>query len=147
MKILINTLLITCISLFSFGVTGATPAKDFGVCLVDNLNGKERKKLAKWIFFGIAAHPEIKKYSRITTEDSVESNIYTGSLITRLLAENCPSEMKSALKEDPMAIENAFKIVGEVAMQELMNNQDVITAITGYIKHTDQVKITELINE
>ena len=31
----------------------------FANCLVDALNGKERKQLAKWIFFGIAAHPTI----------------------------------------------------------------------------------------
>ncbi|MGD8992745.1 MAG: hypothetical protein PVI00_14915 [Desulfobacterales bacterium] len=114
---------------------------DLGTCLVDSLTGKERKNLAKWIYFALAAHPEMSSYSNIKQDDRVKIDKYVGTLVTRLLAEDCASEFKSAQKTDPLALRKAFELVGQVAMQELMTNQDVKTSITSYIQYADQKKI------
>ncbi len=114
---------------------------DLGTCLVDSLTGKERKNLAKWIYFAIAAHPEMSSYSNIKQEDRVKIDKYVGTLVTRLLAEDCASEVKSAQKADPLALGKAFELVGQVAMQELVTNQDVETSLYSYVKYTDQKKI------
>ena len=114
---------------------------DLGTCLVDSLTGKERKNLAKWIYFALAAHPEMSSYSNIKQEDRVKIDKYVGTLVTRLLAEDCASEFKSVQKADPLALRKAFEFVGQVAMQELMTNQDVMTSISSYIKYADQKKI------
>ncbi len=37
-------------------------------CFVDSLNGKERKQLATWIYFAVAAHPEMKPFSNISPQ-------------------------------------------------------------------------------
>ncbi|GAB1266704.1 hypothetical protein [Aurantivibrio infirmus] len=120
---------------------------DLGSCLVDHLDGKERKNLAKWIFFAIAAHPEINKYSSATSADVTESDRFVGSLVTRLMTEDCPKELQTANRANPRAIEQAFELVGQVAMQELMTNQNVTTTITNYVKYADQDKITKLLTE
>ncbi len=147
MKNLINIAIFTAFLFLPIGSIAATPTEVFGGCLIDNLNGKERKNLAKWIFFAIAAHPEIKSYSKITSNDVTDSDKYVGSLITRLLTENCQNEMKAANKADPQAIEKAFRLVGEVAMQELMTDKDVTATITSYINYTDQEKINKTLSE
>lgn len=116
---------------------------NLGTCLIDSLTGKERKNLAKWIYFAIAAHPEMSSYSNIKQEDRVKIDKYVGNLVTRLLAEDCASEFKSAQTTDPLALRKAFELVGQVAMQELMTNQNVKTSITSYVKYTDQNKIQE----
>ena len=60
----------------------------------------------------------------------------------RLLAEDCPEKTKKALKEDgSIAIENAFRLVGEVAMQELMTNQNVSMSIANFEKYVDKKKL------
>lgn len=125
----------------------ASPTDTFANCLVDTLNGKERKNLAKWIFFAIAAHPEIKSYSKASLKDINNSDKYVGKLITKLLTVDCPNELKNATKSNPRAIEQGFGLVGKVAMQELMTNQNVTKAISNYIQYADQEKINQVLSK
>ena len=124
-----------------------SPTNMFAGCMVDALSGKERKGLAKWIFFSIAAHPEIKSYSSASQKDIKESDEYVGKLITRLLTANCPDELKRAHKSDPLAVQKAFELVGQVAMQELMTNQDVMKTLTNYAQYADKEKINKILSE
>jgi len=128
-------------------VLAESPTDRFAVCMADNLNGKERKNLAKWIFFSIAAHPEIKPYSRASRQNVEESDQYVGKLITRLLTADCPGELKSASASDPLALQKAFEMVGQVAMQELMTNQEVMKTLTNYAQYADQEKINKLLGQ
>ncbi len=67
--------------------------------------------------------------------------------MTRLLVEDCEQEFIVAQKRDPLAVEAAFEMVGKVAMQELMNSEDVTQSITNYVKYTDQKAISKLFNQ
>ena len=147
MKTFISILAITVGLLTGAPVSATTPENTLALCLVDNLDGKERRNLAKWISFAISAHPEIKPYSSATPEDIRETDEYIGALVTRLLTSDCPTELKDAARYDPMAINNAFELVGRVAMQELMNNQDVVNGLTNYSNYTDNQKIMEILSE
>ena len=147
MKTTVKVILLTMGVIIATPVYSASPVDGLGVCLVDSLNGKERKALAKWIFFAIAAHPEINTYSSATGGDIQESDEYIGKLITRLLAENCPGELRKAYEADPMAIQKAFELVGKVAMQELMTDEHVMMAITNYANYVDQEKLQRVILE
>ncbi|MEE4252378.1 MAG: YceI family protein [Alcanivoracaceae bacterium] len=146
MKNLIKILLIVSCAVSANQAMASSPTEALAGCLVDTLNGKERKSLAKWIFFSVAAHPEIKPYSNASTKDIEDSDKLTGALITRLLTESCPNELKAANRSDHMALQKAFEIVGQVAMQELMTNDDVMRTISGYAKYVDQEKIGKLLN-
>jgi len=117
----------------------------FARCLIDALNGKERKNLAKWIFFSIAAHPEIEKFSAITKADIDKSDKFVGKLVTRLLSVDCPTELQQANAVNPNAVKKGFELVGQVAMQELMNNKKVMDSITNYAKYADQEAISKLL--
>lgn len=113
--------------------------------MTDSLNGKERKELAKWIFLAMSSHDTIKPYSKITQSDIDESNKYMASLVTRLMTEDCPKQVKEAYKiSGAKAIENAFGIVGEVAMQELMNDPKVGAAFDEYGKYIDEQKFNSI---
>jgi len=122
----------------------ANPVASLGGCLVDSLDGKERKLLAKWIFFAIAAHPEIKQFSKMTEKDIEDTDKSVGALITRLLTVDCEDKFKAAQKVDRTALPQAFRLVGEVAMKELMQDKSVTSSITGYAKYIDKDKITAL---
>lgn len=136
------------LSFAAFSLPALANTQTLGQCLVDSLNGKERKELAKWIYFAIAAHPEMNSFSNITNKDRDNIDKYIGKLVTRLLAEDCSLELKAAQNSDPMAIQKAFELVGQVAMQELMANEGVMTRITSYVKYLDEDKISSaLTNE
>jgi len=137
--------LIMCLSMVA-PVLADSPTNVLGTCLVDHLNGIERKNLAKWIFFSIASHPELKSYSKASANDVTKSDQNIGKLITRLLTEDCPSELRTANSADPQALENAFSLVGRVAMQELMTNQEVTKAISNYTEYADMEKINKILS-
>ncbi len=140
-------LIITLLSTLLFATpANAGPASDaLGVCLIDSLNGKERKTLAKWIFLGMAAHPDMSKLADVPPELQLETDIFIGELLTRLLTEDCIAETKEAFStESTLAFATAFELVGKVAMQELMTNTDVSTALTGYNEFVDLHKLGDL---
>jgi len=145
MKNLLFLLLVLPAVAMSNKAVAANETNILANCLIDSLNGKERKQLAKWVFLAIAAHPEIETLSNASSKDRQQSDQTVGQLITRLLTENCPTELVKANNADPMAINHAFELVGKVAMQELMNHQATMEALTNYVNYTDQAKINTLL--
>ncbi len=142
-RILIITILST-ILISAPALSG--PASDaLGTCMTDSLNGKERKQLGKWVFLAMSVHPEISKFSNVTEELQNESDKFIGSLITRLLTEDCSAEARIALNnESSVALTSAFEVVGKVAMQELMRDKNVNNAISGFEKYLDKEKLNAL---
>jgi len=120
-------------------------AEELGVCLTDSLNGKERKSLAKWIYFGMSTHSTIKQYSNATQNDFFNMNRYVGGLITRLMTEDCPATAIAAFKEGgASAFEYAFGIVGQVAMQEIMAEPNVTQALGAFEEYLDKDKFDRI---
>ena len=147
MKDLVKVTVLSIGLLSGASVFASTPTEALGTCLVDTLNGKERKNLAKWIYFAIGSHPEIKSFMNATPDNIQKSDEYVGKLITKILTVDCPKELSVANKSDPLAIQKAFEWVGQVAMQELMANQDTMKALTNYAAYTDQEKINEILSK
>lgn len=143
---LISISMLAAASIFPLA-SQANEAQTLGTCLVDSLNGKERKALIKWVYFSMSSHPELEKFIVASNEDITGSNQTMGTLVTRLFTEDCPKEAIAANKADPLAIQKAFEFVGQVAMQELMTNPNVMTSITQYIHYSDQNKINSLFVE
>ena len=146
MQRMILVLLMIVASHFTNVAHAATATDKFATCLVESLNGKERKGLATWIFMSIAAHPEISPFGNVTQADRQRSDEFVGALITRLLVDDCPTQLNAANAANHMAIEKAFELVGQVAMQELMTNQDVMVALTNYARFADMEKIRDQLN-
>lgn len=132
---------------FTTSALANSASEKLGTCMVDTLNGKERKSLAKWIFLAMSTHPEINIYSKATAKDIESSDEYVGKLITRILTVACPEELTLANKSDPLAIQKAFETVGRVAMQELMSNQETMKALNNYTQYADQEKIKALLTK
>ncbi len=126
-------------------ISGSTQAASLGSCLVDSLDGKERKQLVRWIYFAIAAHPDMSSYSKITEEDRLNTDKYVGKLVSRLLIEDCAEVLKEAQKADPLALQKAFEMVGKVAMQDTMTDPSVLASISNYAKYTDLEKIEAIL--
>lgn len=112
-------------------------ATSFGQCLVDALSADERKSLARWVFFSMAVHDDIQKFASVSEEDRAASDLQVGSLVTRLLADDCPDAFREATSVDPLAVQRAFELVGQVAMGELMQDEKVLKAIGNYGNFVD----------
>lgn len=130
------------LSLVAMAEASAGPATDaLSVCLADSTTGKDRKDLARWMFAGVSAHPEMRSLSKVTPEmrDNLDRNM--GGIVTRLLTEDCSSQAALAMEQDGSeSFEKAFGSIGRLAMQELMSNQDVTVAFSGYEKYLDKAR-------
>ena len=120
--------------------------EQLGSCMVDSLTGKEKKQLATWIFFAMAAHPDIKEFGNVTAEDQANIDKTIGALVTRLLTETCAAQLQAGYREGgQLAIQNAFELVGKVAMEELMSNNNVMASVAGYSKFIDEKKLESVL--
>lgn len=141
MKNILLPLLLSAVTMLPSYTFASQEAQQLAVCLTDSLNGKERKNLAKWIYLGMSTHSIIKPFSNATEQDIDDTNRYVGALVTRLLTEDCPKQAKAAIDVGGQgAMENAFRLVGEVAMQELMTEPSVGNALGAFDKYLDQEK-------
>lgn len=111
-------------------------------CMTDNTTGKDRKDMARWIFAGMAVHPEIQNFSNVTEIDREELDKKLAAIVTRLLTENCKTQTKLALEKeaDEAPIKTSFSVLGQLAMQELMSNSKVQTVFTSFAKYLDKEK-------
>lgn len=122
-------------------VLASDTAAALGSCLGDHTTGKDRKDLAQWVFAAMAAHPEIKPLSNVTEANREEMDRSMAALATRLLTENCRTEAKAAISTGgSAAIEAAFEVLGQLAMQEIMSDASVNASITRYGKYLDNAK-------
>lgn len=134
--------LIAALSALHIPCAIAGPASDsLSACVADNTTGKDRKDLARWIFASMATHPEMERHSSITAADREELDKSLATIVTKLLTENCKAETKLAYeKEGNAALETAFRVFGELAMQELMSNSTVKSTFEKYAVYLDQKK-------
>ena len=125
------TLLVTVALLSMPTLALAQPQADaLGACLADNTTGKDRKDLAKWIFLGMAAHPDIKQYAVPTTSAATEEIARTvAALVTRLLTESCANETRAVARR-PRRLR--WLRLGQVAMLELIRQGDWLTRCSSY---------------
>ena len=104
------------------------PIAALKTCVTDNTSGRDRKDLAKWVFFAMAAHPEMKPYADTKVAAAVdESSQKLAALVTRLLTESCVNEVRAVMKtgQGSQALRYAFESLGQLAMQELMADKTV----------------------
>lgn len=131
-------------SLFSTPASAASLVENASTCLADSTSGKDRKDLARWIFLAMASHPEIKSLSAATPEVADQASRAAGALFTRLLTENCATEIRALVKaEGTGAMKKAFEFLGQLAMQELMSNREVAGNLTAFERYVDVPKITQ----
>ncbi|MBB1427022.1 hypothetical protein ACRN9Z_02385 [Shewanella frigidimarina] len=141
MKLISTIILIAAVMSPHALASTVSATQQLGVCLTDSMNGKERKNLAKWIYFGMSQHSTIKPYSNVSDANLDQMNKYVGELITRLITKDCKEISNKAMEENSAAFESAFSIVGKVAMQELMTESSVSQSLGAFEKYLDTEKI------
>ncbi|KPF48469.1 hypothetical protein IP87_18055 [beta proteobacterium AAP121] len=111
-------------------------------CIAEGATGKDRKDLARWMFVAMAAHPDMRAISSVPAAATDSASRAAGELFTKLLAETCPAQVKAAMQAGgPMAIQAAFQVLGQLAMQELMSDKDVLASMAILERYIDKQKI------
>jgi len=126
-------------------VWAQSTAQPLSQCLAETTTGKDRKDLARWVFFALASHPDIKQFASATAKAAkAEAHKTMADLVTRLLTDSCLKQTQAAFKEGgSRAIELAFQTLGQLAMQELMTDPAVSASMSEFEKQVDQTKLNK----
>lgn len=143
----VTVLLLSLASLFAADSAVASDSIDAASsCLTDSTTGRDRKDLVRWIFLAMSKHPEIEQLAASTTAIDEESNKVVGALFTRLVADDCATEIRAMIAEHgPASLSKAFEVLGRVAMMELMAHPNVNGTFSGLDRYTDQERISEVL--
>ena len=108
-------------------------------CVVMRTTGADRILAAKWIFAAMAKSPQIAELSAVNDQRRVELDKAFSKLLTRIVMKDCFAEVQPVAAEN---FEDAFELVGrslgEVAMQEVMGNENVDKAIAAYTDYLSE---------
>jgi hypothetical protein len=142
-NLLLGLLLAAC----ALGAQAQPTVDAFAKCLSESTTGKDRKDLARWLFLSMSAHPDMKAVATVLPSAPEESHRIAGALFTRLIAEQCPKQAKAAVDAvGPVAIQSAFTVLGQLAMQELMADKDVAAGMSMLQRHIDSAKLQAAIS-
>jgi len=120
-------------------------ADDMGRCLVSKTTTQDKTDLVRWIFASVTLHPEVAALAKITVKEREAINERAGKLVEKLLTDSCRYKAMDALKyEGALAFQTSFQVLGQVAMQELMTNENVKKGFGELSKYMDNSKIEAL---
>lgn len=142
MKTIIKTVLASaglCLSL-------SAAANPLATCMTASLQEGDKTKMVEWLYFSMSAHPDTADYADVTRAQRIKSDKSIGALVTRLLTQDCQEEFAAAAKQDITTVQRSFEYLGQMALEELMSNQDVVKAIAGYANHTDLSILSSAVN-
>ncbi len=144
---MIRALLITLLALVPL-LGHADSSASLSTCVADNTSGKQRKDLARWVFLSMAAHPELKQFTSTAADDARESTDRSiAELFEVLITEQCADEANATYRElGTPGLQVAFETLGQLAMQELMSNEDANAAMTAFDRYLDNEKINATLN-
>ena len=129
-------------SAITVSYAAATPISDaLGACMADHTTGKDRKDMARWIFVTMSVHPALQDISKVSKDDINDVDMLMGAMVTKLLTEDCASQAKKAMDEGTESFKAAFSVVGQLAMQELMNNPGVKASLSGFTNYINKDKM------
>lgn len=107
-----------------------------GECLVLKTSGQDRVDLMKWLNAALLAHPALSSQQYSVTEmDTIDKK--TADLFTRLMTKDCKTEVENASEDGTDGISVGFAVLGQVAMQDLMVNQNVSQRMYKFVEYMD----------
>ena len=115
---------------------------DLTRCVVSSATAEEKLGLVEWMFFAIALNPTIAPLADIPPERRDAADRNTARLFEKLLTESCVEQARTAVRyEGNTAISEAFKLLGQVAAQEMFANPAVSKGAEKFAEHIDAAKM------
>ncbi len=151
MKKLITTVGLAAVMALPVMATAAHagPSTDaLAQCLVRSTTVEDHDVLERWIFAMVTRHPSVASMTSISDAQRKDINQKAGALFTRLLTDNCATEVKKAYKDEgEPAIEAAFANLGATAMQDIMSDPSVQAAGGDIQPYVDNAKLSALLSQ
>ena len=117
---------------------------DLSKCMVAATSDKDRGDLVEWIFFSLSLNPKISPYAQVTPSQRETADRNLAALFEKLVAESCSTQTKQAIKyEGTRAFEESFKMLSQVAAQEMFSDPAVTAGTSNFAEYLDEEKLSE----
>lgn len=114
-------------------------------CLIENTSAADKGALVQWMFFAMALNPNVASLTAIPESRRIEVDKGAAALFERLLADSCATQTQAAIKyEGSNAIGESFKLLGQVATQEMMTDPAVAQGIGNFAKYLNKDRLEEV---
>lgn len=137
-----RTLLATALLSMVFSAHAGPYGDDLSKCLIKSTDSADKSLLVEWIFFAIALNPTIAPLANIPAAKRDDTDRRTAKMFERLLVESCLDETRQAVKyEGTGAVSEAFKLLGQVASQEMFGNPAVAKGTENFARYIDGARL------
>lgn len=120
---------------------------DFSKCLVAATTDQDKGQLVEWMFFSLALNPRISPYAQISPEQRDTANRKMAKIFDHLVTEACNEQAKQAVKyEGTAAISESFKLLGQVAAQEIVKDPAVAAGNAKFAEYLDENRLSEALD-
>lgn len=144
-KLLFGLALLACTSTFCPSARAGIYGDDLSKCLVKNTSAADKSALVQWMFFAMALNSNVASLTAIPESRRIEVDKSMASLLERLLADSCATETQAAVKyEGSNAIGESFKLLGQVATQEMMTDPAVAQGIGNFAKYLNKDRLEKV---
>lgn len=118
---------------------------DLTRCLAKAASSTDKTALVSWIFAAIGKHPAVSSYISMDEAQAQETTKHAAMVFQRLIATDCRKQSVEAIKyEGASAWEAAFKVLGEIAMVDLMQDPGVSKATEQIASFLDEKTFEDL---
>ena len=120
-------------------------SRQLGECIARSTTGADRILTARWFAASLGSAPQVSDVVTVDAEVRDQTNREMAALFTRLFTEDCAEFSGPLMRSNDMGgIQAAGGRLGQIAMQELMSDPQVMAVMMGYIAYVDQSAFDKL---
>ncbi|KXZ68243.1 hypothetical protein [Acinetobacter venetianus] len=111
-------------------------------CLVKATTAADKTTVLQWTFTALAAHPDLKGFSSVTTEQKNQLDQKLAQVLQRVIVEQCSAQTKAVIQaEGIQAVGEAFQQLGQSAGQDIVKDPAVRQQLQGTLRYIDLNKL------
>lgn len=122
----------------------AGPSADaLSQCLVQSTTEQDKADLVRWMFASEAQHPAVEEFASVSPERRTEMSKTVAAVFERLLTRDCQTQFADArANEGEKTVSVSFSILVQTALQGLIENPSVSSALSAVDDHLNKEKIS-----
>lgn len=124
-------------------------SQDFAICLIKKTSSIDRLELVQWIYGAMSLHPALNELAAIPPYKRDIMDQRLARLVTRLLTQDCRQPFQKLIQTDDAesGIELGFTVLGEIAMEGLLEDPKVSSGLIDYVRYLDEDLFLDLLEE
>jgi hypothetical protein len=111
-------------------------------CLVKSITAADQTTLLQWTFSALAAHPDLKALSNISSDQKTALDQKLAQVLERVLVDQCAAQTKAVIASDGLsAVTTSFKALGRQAGEQMLQDPAVSQQLKNTLRYVNLSKL------